>query len=205
MVFETKEQIYRRKRHAVFRFRSLVTKAFFNSAWLSEIDEKIGEDAKRNIAIILNRRKKGVISVHDKSLLMKQPQYRTEEDFQRLQKLFNTFSAFQKYSPVNYAIKFLMKMILNKYYFQSLRRQLMGALRFQYIPKEKVIYQEGHPALSMAFLLTGKVLVSRQTFDKIKGEIVDAPINTLESGAILGALGLLKNQPRVATCTAERK
>ena len=101
MVFITKEQIIKRKRLARFRFKTLVRKALFNKSWLSQIDDQIGEDVKKNVAIILNRsNKKGGINLLEKSILKTPLNKRTEDEIGVLKKLFDKIPCFQRFTPV---------------------------------------------------------------------------------------------------------
>lgn len=104
MVFETKDQIIRRKKKARFKFRFLVRKALFNKTWLSEIDEPLGEDVKRNVAIILKRsHRKGALTIIEKRILKKTSESRSEEENEKLQKLFETLPCFSSFTPVGFA------------------------------------------------------------------------------------------------------
>lgn len=108
MVFETKDQIIRRKKLARFKFRILVRKVLFNAKWLSELDEQIGEDVQRNVAIILKRtHKQGALTIIEKRILKKNWKNRTEEETQQLQELFDALPCFKSFTPVSYAIKIL--------------------------------------------------------------------------------------------------
>lgn len=101
MVFETKDQIIRRKKLSRFKFRFLVRKAFFNKTWLSELDEEIGENVMKNIAIILKRsHQKGALTIIEKSILKKHWKSRSEEEEEKLQKLFDQLPCFQTFTPV---------------------------------------------------------------------------------------------------------
>jgi hypothetical protein len=97
MVFETKEQIIKRKKLARYRFRTLIRKAYLNSYWLSELDDvALGENAARNIAIIMKRsnKRRGVLTLNDKTILKKPAEMRTKEENQQLMKLFDALNCF---------------------------------------------------------------------------------------------------------------
>lgn len=55
----------RKKRLAKFRFKSLVRKVICNARWLNELEEqKLGDNVKRNVAIILRRKGyKSILSI----------------------------------------------------------------------------------------------------------------------------------------------
>lgn len=105
MVFETKEQIIRRKKMARYRFRALIRKAFVNSYWLSELDDlTLGENVSKNITIILKRSQKrhGVLTIHDKKSLKKSPADRSKDEVEHLKKLFEDLPCFQSIPPVSF-------------------------------------------------------------------------------------------------------
>lgn len=109
MVFETKEQIIRRKKVARYRFRALIRKAHLNSYWLSQLDDlSLGENVSKNITIILNRSQKqrGVLTIHDKKCLKKLPGDRTKDEVEQLKKLFDELPCFQTIPPVSFQKSF---------------------------------------------------------------------------------------------------
>lgn len=115
MVFETKDQIIRRKKLARFKFRTLARKVLFNAAWLSELDEQIGEDVQKNVAIILKRsHKQGALTILDKRILKKNWKARSDEETEKLQKLFDSLPCFANFTPVSAATSFLRKKLNKK-------------------------------------------------------------------------------------------
>lgn len=101
MVFLTKEQIIKRKKLAKFRFKTLVRKAFFNNSWLSQIDDKIGDDAKRNVAIILKRSTKtGGLTLFEKSIIKTPLNKRSSDEKEKLEEMFDKIPCFQNFLPV---------------------------------------------------------------------------------------------------------
>lgn len=92
MVFETKEQIIRRKKMARFRLRAIIKKARLNAYWLSELEDlTLGENAMKNIAIILQRptESRGILTLHDKAILNKPAAVRTKQEVEHLTKVFD--------------------------------------------------------------------------------------------------------------------
>ena len=103
MVFETKDQIIKRKKLARYRFRALILKARLNAYWLSELDDvSIGENVAKNITIILNRshKKRSVLTIHDKTILKKKPNGRTKDETAQLKKLFDELPCLKIFTPV---------------------------------------------------------------------------------------------------------
>lgn len=117
MVYETKEQIIRRKKMARYRFRAIIRKALLNSFWLSELDDlSLGDNVQKNITIILKRRQKmrGVLTIHDKTSLRKPPTERTNEEVLHLKKLFDELPCFSSLAPVRSNSNKLFVIILKK-------------------------------------------------------------------------------------------
>jgi CRP-like cAMP-binding protein len=57
----------------------------------------------------------------------------------------------------------------------------------------------------MFFILTGEVLVTQLTFDKMNATFVDESKNILSSGDFSGHLALIYNTTRNATCKTQSK
>lgn len=105
MVFETRDQIIKRKKMAKYRLRAFIRKAFLNSYWLSELDDvTLGENVSKNITIILKRSQKrhGMMTIHDKRNLKMSPENRTKDQVEQLKKLFDELPCFQSISPVSF-------------------------------------------------------------------------------------------------------
>lgn len=104
MVFETKEQIIKRKRAARYRFQRIALSASRNPWIADQQDTKLGDDALKNVAIILNRSQRTEhvqLLLHDKTALRKPLEKRTEPEILHLEQLFEKLPCFQQFSPVN--------------------------------------------------------------------------------------------------------
>ncbi|XP_070509908.1 uncharacterized protein [Chironomus tepperi] len=55
----------------------------------------------------------------------------------------------------------------------------------------------------MSFIISGEVVVTRLTFIKSDNETIDMPVNLLGCGESFGEIGLIYNEKRYASCTAE--
>lgn len=103
MVFLTKQERIARRKQARYRFRALIRKVYLNSLWLSELEDfKLTDDAQKNITIILRRsaQQRGMLTIHDKRILNKKHEERSEEERNELLKLFDELSCFKNYPPV---------------------------------------------------------------------------------------------------------
>lgn len=57
----------------------------------------------------------------------------------------------------------------------------------------------------MSFIISGEVVVTRMTYIQTDNDTVDTPVNLLGRGESFGEIGLLYNERRYASCTAESK
>ena len=108
MVFETKEQIIKRKKMTKYRLRAIIRKAHLNAYWLSELDDvTFGGNAMKNIAIILKRptQSRGVLTIHDKTMMKKCHADRTQKEIEHLTRLFDILPCFRLIPPVNSRLK----------------------------------------------------------------------------------------------------
>lgn len=103
MVYETKEQIIRRKKVARYRLRAVIRKAHLNSFWLSELeDATLGDNVMKNITIILkqSQAKRSILTIHDKTMLRKPSAERTKDEVAHLNELFHQLPCFELIAPV---------------------------------------------------------------------------------------------------------
>lgn len=111
MVFLNREEKIKRRKFARYRFRALIRKVYLNSLWLSELEDlKLGDDANRNITIILRRptQQRGMLTIHDKRILNKIPTDRTDDEIYELSKLFEGLPCFKNYPLVMLNIFFTL-------------------------------------------------------------------------------------------------
>lgn len=64
---------------------------------------------------------------------------------------------------------------------------------------------EGHMSLSMFFILTGEILISKLMLTKEEDKLVNTPVNLLSSGDHFGHLGLIYDIARNATVTTQSR
>lgn len=103
MVFLTREERIKRRKLVRYRFRALVRRVYHNWQWLSELEDKqLGDDVQKNIAIILHRptQKFGMLTIHDRRILYKNPRDRTKEEKDELFELFKELSCFEEFQMV---------------------------------------------------------------------------------------------------------
>lgn len=113
MVFLTREEQIKRRKLIRYRFRALIRKVYQNWLWLSELEDlQLGDDPQKNIDIILHRptQQRGMLSIHDRRILNKNPRERTEDEKDELLELFKELSCFKNYPIVSFS----------KFYFQNI-------------------------------------------------------------------------------------
>jgi hypothetical protein len=104
MVYETKEQKMRKRHMARNKFRWAMNRMYANRSWMFEIDEPIGENAKRNVAIIMKRKKRqGGLTLPEKLILNRNFENRTREEILKLEKAFDQLPCLVSFPPVSYA------------------------------------------------------------------------------------------------------
>lgn len=86
-----------------------------------------------------------------------------------------------------------------------IRQELIGAVEFQFYEKDRLILKENHLSLSMYFVLTGEILISRLNHDTETGTYVNRPANYLNTGDCFGHLGLIYNVVRNASASTRSK
>ncbi|CAO1431204.1 unnamed protein product [Diamesa serratosioi] len=189
MVYETKDQILKRKKLAKYRLRSLVRHALVNAYWLAELeDTRLGENVKRNVTIILKRHKvqekANLMSIIYKRILKTDPQKRTQNELKNLETLFGNLPCFKYYSPL-------------------IRSKLTSITHFQFFERGRVLVKEGHLPSGMYFILSGEVVISKWMYNQYEDKKVNQPINIIGPGDCFGEIALLYNGRRNATITTE--
>lgn len=109
MVFLSREERIKRRKLVRYRFRALIRKVYQNWLWLSQLEDlQLGDDPQKNIAIILHRptQQRGMLSIHDRRILYKNPHDRTEEEREELLELFKELSCFKNYPLVSLRLVF---------------------------------------------------------------------------------------------------
>lgn len=99
--FEEKQQ---KRIRARFNFKSLIRKVVINNYWLSELeDQTLGDNVKRNIAIITRRRSNrgSLLSILDKAALNVPADERTNEQKWKLAQILLEVSCLARFSPVS--------------------------------------------------------------------------------------------------------
>ncbi|XP_053681627.1 cyclic nucleotide-binding domain-containing protein 2-like [Sabethes cyaneus] len=177
------EEKLRRRRLARFRFKALVRLVICNNYWLSEIDEQeIGENARRNIAIIVRRKgRKGLLTLFEKAILNQPAKDRTAEQRAKLVELFRRLECLSRF-PL------------------EVREQLATCASYRYYNAGRTVLREGHEAQAMYFVLDGEITVSRSTWDPVYKQYNDIAYGVRVPGEMFGEIAFLYGRPRTMTC-----
>ncbi|XP_063704422.1 uncharacterized protein LOC134833870 [Culicoides brevitarsis] len=180
------EERQKRRRLARMRFKSLIRKTIVNNFWLQELsDQKLGDNVKRNVAIIMKRKgTKGLLSILDKAVLNIPADDRTPEQKRKLVPLLLDLPCFQRFPPV-------------------IRAQLASCTYFYFVNARRIILRQHHHASAVYFILNGEVNISKETLDNVTNERKEEIVGTYVNGDMFGEVAIMKNTKRIATISAE--
>lgn len=210
MVFLTREERIKRRKLIRYRFRALIRKVYQNLLWLSELEDlQLGDDAQKNIAIILHRptQQRGMLTIHDRRILHKNPRDRTADEREELLELFKGLSCFKDIQWVRENIQNFQlsprKIVFNFFYHQHTLQKLTSVIELHFFDKGRSILKEGYRPDCMYFLVSGEILVSRKLYSKEDNEVRDRPMNIISAGTHFGHVALIYGTIRNSTCTSQ--
>lgn len=96
-------------------------------------------------------------------------------------------------------------MTSNNVHFQIVRSELTKVVEFQYYEKDRLLLKEDHQSLSMYFVVTGEVLVSKLLPCKESDQNISKTLNVLTTGACFGHLGLIYDITRNASVSTQSR
>lgn len=79
------------------------------------------------------------------------------------------------------------------------RRSLCRVVYYDSYEEGRVIIKEGHISLALYFIMSGKVLVTKDVCDKVTGSCQTNVLGFMEEGASFGELAILHGQKRTAS------
>ncbi|XP_062537286.1 uncharacterized protein LOC134205737 [Armigeres subalbatus] len=186
MASKKKADLEKQQRRALmrFRFRSLVRAVIANNFWLSELeDQELGDNARRNIAIIVRRKgRKGLLTIFDKMILNQPASSRTAEQTDKLAEVFRRLECLSRFP-------------------METREKLANCAGYRYYNAGRTVLREGNLPISVYFVLNGEITVSRLQWDPVYKQHVDVPCGVRVPGEMFGDIAFLYDCPRTATCT----
>ncbi|XP_038121408.1 cyclic nucleotide-binding domain-containing protein 2 [Culex quinquefasciatus] len=178
------EEKLRRRRMVRFRFRCLIRTVMCNNYWLSELPkQELGENTRRNIAIITRRKgRKGLLTIMEKAIMNQEAADRTPAQRAQLCAIFEKLDCLARFPP-------------------EVREELASCARYQYLGPGRMVLREGHEAHAVYFVLNGEITVSRLWWDPVYKRHVDVPCGVRVPGEMFGEIAFLYDCRRTATCT----
>ncbi|XP_069697672.1 cAMP-dependent protein kinase type I-beta regulatory subunit-like [Periplaneta americana] len=155
-----------------------------NVGWLSDIDvQELGENVAQNIKLLSQKKgEKSLLTIKEKSILMKPVWERTEEEKNTLYKVIKGLKCFRRYPD-------------------EVKRKLTAVTHFVYYGPGRVVVRQGNYAHAIYFILKGEIAISIKIWDGLKQEWVTIYGETMGAGDMFGEMSLLHDIPRTATCT----
>ncbi|XP_060800846.1 uncharacterized protein LOC106131076 isoform X1 [Amyelois transitella] len=180
------EELMRKKFKAKCQFRALGRLVMANTYWLIEaVDHYEGvEDVKRRVeqAVRGKAKKKQLLTIHDKALLNKPAEERTDQEKKYLYRIIGGLKCFKRYP-------------------NHVKKKLAAVTYFKYYSPGRAIVRQHHEAHALYFIVTGDVVVSQLIYDELIQQYVSVDVGVMHPGDMFGEVSLLHNIPRTATCT----
>uniref|UniRef100_A0A1Q3G5G3 Putative effector domain of the cap family of transcription factors n=1 Tax=Culex tarsalis TaxID=7177 RepID=A0A1Q3G5G3_CULTA len=178
------EEKLRHRRMVRFRLRCLIRTVICNNYWLSELPkQELGENTRRNIAIITRRKgRKGLLTIMEKAIMNQDAADRTPAQRAQLCAVFDKLDCLARFPA-------------------EAREELASCARYQYLDPGRMVLREGHEPHAVYFVLNGEITVSRLWWDPVYKRHVDVPCGVRVPGEMFGEIAFLYDCPRTATCT----
>lgn len=155
-----------------------------NQTWLSDEEEQgISMNVKKNVALMRQKRKPGMLTLADKALLRSNPNFRTIEERKKLCMLIAGLNCFSRIPP-------------------KIRARLVPVLKFISLAESRLIIKDGDMPLSLYFILNGEVEMKRTVYNKTTKQMEDVPEAIFGPGDCFGDVEMVEDCPRMNTYTA---
>ncbi|XP_033171743.1 uncharacterized protein LOC117148477 [Drosophila mauritiana] len=173
------------KKMAKIRFKKLVRSVILNMQWLSEMPDEggISLNVKKNVAMLRQKRKVGMMTMAEKSLLRTPHAKRTVDERKKLCTIVANLACFSKFPP-------------------KVRARLVPIVKFMAITPGRIVMKEEDFPVTIYFIIAGEVEMSKNVY--IKGS--NHP--TLQTEAIfgpgdcIGDIDVMEDTPRTNTYIA---
>uniref|UniRef100_A0A6P4EC54 Uncharacterized protein LOC108042112 n=1 Tax=Drosophila rhopaloa TaxID=1041015 RepID=A0A6P4EC54_DRORH len=140
------------KRAAKNRFKKLVRTVILNMQWLNEATEDTGIslNVKKNVAMLVRQKRKvGMMTMAEKSLLRTPHSTRSVDDRKKLCNIVANLACFSKFPP-------------------KVRARLVPHVKFMAVTPGRVIMKEGDVPVTIYFIIAGEVEMSRNVLNKLR-------------------------------------
>ncbi|XP_039500178.1 uncharacterized protein LOC120457066 [Drosophila santomea] len=174
------------KKMAKIRFKKLVRAVILNMQWLNELPEETGIslNVKKNVAMLVRQKRKvGMMTMAEKSLLRTPHATRTVDERKKLCNIVANLACFSKFPP-------------------KVRARLVPIVKFMAITPGRIVMKEGDFPVTIYFIIAGEVEMSRNIYSKgcnlpeLQSEAIFGP------GDCIGDIDVMEDAPRTNTYTA---
>ncbi|KAH8366569.1 hypothetical protein KR084_004122 [Drosophila pseudotakahashii] len=166
------------------RFKKLVRAVIMNQTWLSDEEEQgISMNVKKNVALMRQKRKPGMLTVADKALMRSNPAFRTIEERKKLCMLIAGLNCFSRIPP-------------------KIRSRMVPVLKFMSINESRLIIKDGDMPISVYFILNGEVEMKKIIYNKATKQEDAVPEAIFGPGDCFGDVEMVEDCPRMNTYLA---
>ncbi|XP_016983332.2 uncharacterized protein LOC108047600 isoform X1 [Drosophila rhopaloa] len=161
------------------RFKKLVRAVIMNQSWLSDEEEQgISMNVKKNVALMRQKRKPGMITLAEKALLRSNPTSRTIEERKKLCILIAGLNCFSRIPP-------------------KIRARMVPVLKFMSINESRLVIKKGDMPISVYFILNGEVEMAKTTYNKTTKQEDSVPEAIFGPGDCFGDVEMVEDCPRM--------
>ncbi|EDW29953.1 GL15910 [Drosophila persimilis] len=174
------------RKAAKARFKQLVRSVILNMQWLSDATEETGLslNVKKNVAMLVRQKRKiGMMTMAEKSLLRMPHSTRTVEERKKLCTIVANLACFSRFNP-------------------KLRARLVPYLKFIALTPGRHVMKEGDFPITIYFIITGEVEVSKMFFNKVTKQYESISEAIFGPGDCIGDIDVMEDAPRTNTYTA---
>ncbi|KAH8245490.1 hypothetical protein KR032_010894 [Drosophila birchii] len=174
------------KKAAKNKFKRLVRNVILNMQWLNEAAEETGMslNVKKNVAMsVRQKRKVGMMTMAEKSLLRTPHHSRTVDERKKLCTIVAGLACFSKFSP-------------------KVRARLVPYVKFMAVNQGRTIMKEGDQPVSIYFIIAGEVETYKSVYNKATKAYDQNTEAIFGPGDCIGDIDVLENSPRTNTYVA---
>ncbi|XP_017062308.1 uncharacterized protein LOC108102145 isoform X2 [Drosophila ficusphila] len=166
------------------RFKKLVRAVIMNQSWLSDEEEQgISMNVKRNVALMRQKRKPGMLTLADKALLRSNPAFRTIEERKKICLLIAGLNCFSRIPP-------------------KIRARMVPVLKFMSINESRTLIKKGNMPFAVYFILNGEVEMQKTVYNKTTKQEDTVPEAIFGPGDCFGDVEMVEDCPRMNTYLA---
>ncbi|XP_023160867.1 uncharacterized protein LOC111592712 [Drosophila hydei] len=171
-----------RKKNSRLRFKKLVLAILLNKQWLDDSEEQgIVMNAKKNVALLIRqKRKTGLLTVAEKTLLRTPHTLRTIEERKKLCLVVAALPCFANLPP-------------------KLRVRLIPYLKFATYGEDRVLIRQNDVPITVYFMISGEIEMKKVVYDKTTKKMVMVSEAIVGGGDVIGDVAMLESCLRLNT------